>query len=119
MNDAMRCSECGETAEKVNDIEFVVEMEDKDVMITNLTGYRCAKCGVEYHSADTVEKVQRILKTVKRTPTVRFSRKLTRSGKRWVLGIPTELMDALGLKGGEVSRIHISGRKIVAEFPEE
>jgi YgiT-type zinc finger domain-containing protein len=119
MKDAMKCSVCGKTAKKVNDIEFVVDREDKEVMITNLTGYRCAQCGVEYHSADTIEKVQRILKTIKGTPKVRFARKLTRSGERWVLGIPNELMEALGLKGGEVTKLHLSGRKIVAEFPEE
>lgn len=119
MKKTMKCSECGGTAKKVEDIEFSVELEDKDVLITNLTGYRCAQCGVEYHSADTVERVQGILKAIKRTPKVHFTRKLTRSGKRWVVGIPTELMEALGLEGGEETKLRLSGRKIVAEFPPE
>jgi len=116
MKKTMKCVECGGLAEKVDDIEFSVDVGDKEVLITNLKGYRCAQCGAEYHSPETVEKVQEILKGIKKAPRVQFSRKLTRSGKRWVIGIPNEIMDALGLEGGEKTRLHLSGRKIVAEF---
>jgi YgiT-type zinc finger domain-containing protein len=116
MKKRMKCVECGGPAGKVNDIEFSVDVQDKEVLITNLIGYRCTQCGAEYHSPETVEKVQEILTGIKKAPKVQFSRKLTRSGKRWVIGIPNELMDALGLEGGEETRIHLAGRKIVAEF---
>ncbi len=119
MKKTMKCSECGGTAKFVGDIEFLVELEDRDVLIANLTGYRCAQCGMEYHSADTVERVQGILKAIKKRPKIKFARKLTRSGKRWVVGIPPEIMEALGLHGGEKTKLHVKGQKIVAEFPSE
>lgn len=119
MKKAMKCSGCGGTAKFVGDIEFLVELEDRDVLIANLTGYRCARCGMEYHSADTVERVQSILKAIKKRPTIKFARKLTRSGKRWVVGIPPEIMEALGLHGGEKTKLHVKGQNIVAEFPSE
>lgn len=119
MKKTMKCSECGGTAKFTSDIEFLVELEDRDVLIANLTGYRCTQCAMEYHSADTVERVQSILKAIKKRPKIQFARKLTRSGKRWVVGIPPEIMEALGLRGGEKTKLHVRGHKIVAEFPSE
>jgi len=101
-----------------DDLELTFDQDDKDILITNLNGYRCSECGVEYYSSKAVEKVQDIIKTLKKTPKVCFTRKLTSSGKRWVIGIPTEIMEALDLKGGEEIKLHLSGKKIVAEIPD-
>lgn len=82
-------------------------VEGRDVVVTRLTGTRCPTCGEEYLGAESVKKVEDIVKKF-RKPAIVFKCKITKSGGRRVLGIPEEIGRALGKK-----RMWISGLRMI------
>lgn len=108
----IKCVQCGTKTKEVDDITFMATVEGREVVVTRLTGTRCPTCSEEYLGAESIKKVEDIVKKF-RKPAVVFKRKITKSGGRRVLGIPEEIDRALGKK--ENVDIWLEDDKIVAE----
>lgn len=55
------CSFCkGKTVE--GEAEFMVKVEDRVLVITNVPAYICEECGEAYYTPETSEKLDRIMR---------------------------------------------------------
>ena len=80
-------------------------------------GWRCGSCGEEFIPEEEGERTIRVAKRlgVWGEP-LKLRRKLSRSGRGTVLRIPSDIEDALGLKGDEEVLVSKAGRKIIVEI---
>jgi YgiT-type zinc finger domain-containing protein len=99
----------------------LVFVEDIITVIEGFTfverGWRCTRCGEEFLSE---EESQRTIEAAKRLgiwgEPLKLKRRLSRSGRGTVLRIPSDIEDALGLKGDEEVLVSKAGRKIIVEI---
>jgi len=79
-------------------------------------GWRCTKCGEEFIPE---EEGQRTIEIARRLglwgEPLKLRRKLSRSGRGTVLRIPSDIEEALGLKGDEEVLVSKAGRRIIVE----
>ncbi len=107
-----KCPICEGTVKKVKtkaEIEGVTLAEGLDVE-------KCSKCGEEFY---TLEQMSFLRKKAQEKGVwgsgLRLRRKITRSGKRLALYLPTDIERNLKLKKGEAVDIWTEGRRIIIE----
>lgn len=95
-------------------VEDIVSKIDGHTFVER--GWRCTHCGEEFIPE---EESQRTIDVARRLgiwgEPLKLRRKLSRSGGGTVLRIPSDIGQALGLKGDETVLVSKAGRKIIVE----
>ncbi len=105
------CEICGASVKESMDLTFTAPIEGRTLIIANLSGEICPKCGEAYFDPESDEKIDEIWQKFKQ-PSIVFERKLTQSGGRRVVGIPLEIENAI-LKGKKKVKIWLEGGNII------
>jgi len=105
------CQICGANVDESKDLTFTAPIGGRTLVIANLSGEICPKCGEMYFDPESDEKVDVIWHRFKQ-PSIVFERKLTQSGGRRVVGIPIEIENAI-LQGKKNVKIWLEGENII------
>ena len=107
-----RCPACDE-GELVS-VEDILSTFDGYTFVER--GWRCTKCGEEFIAE---EEGRRTIAIAKRLgiwgEPLKLRRRLSRSGRGTVLRIPSDIEEALGLRGNEEVLVSKAGRRIIVE----
>ncbi len=100
----VKCYKC-KTPMKVGKTNFEID----GVIIKNVEAEICPKCGEEVFSAEQVIGIRKRFESI--SPSVKIERKITSaSGKKPMIYLPAEVLEAVGMKIGDVVKIAAEGK---------
>lgn len=95
-----KCIICGNEMEDKNDLIYELHRTGARVLVTNLKGHKCPRCGEVYYCADSVGVIDKVKEKIN-MPSIVFKRKITKSGSSLNLRLPRALMETMAMKGTE------------------
>lgn len=101
------CKKCGVLAKET--VIPIYEYEE-GIPLHNVTAFECPKCQEFIFTEDQVEEMERRTDLIK-VELFAFERKVTVSGRSFVINIPEALVKYMGISKGKQVRIIPAGKK--------
>lgn len=85
-----------------------LDYEARGVIVKDAEGLRCPRCGLEAFTSPQARTLERIIYSL--VPPVRLTRKISSAaGKKPVVYLPSELLEAVGARIGDKVKLCVTG----------
>jgi len=108
------CPECGGGLEESDELVFETTLSGERVVIPNLSGTRCTRCGLMGFDPKSSRAIEQ--HTASR-PSVGFERTVTNVGNRAAIYLPADIVRDMEIRAGmKVKFYPRTGKSVVLEF---
>ena len=102
------CQKCNIKCEEV-----IIDYEYKGIILRNVKALRCPKCNEELFTLEQYEAIRQRLRNV--IQPLRLKRKISTAGKKPIVYLPDDVVEAINAKVGDEIDIYVEGKKIIIE----
>jgi len=102
------CQKCNIKCEEV-----IIDYEYKGIILRNVKALRCPKCNEELFTLEQYEAIRQRLRNV--IQPLRLKRKISTAGKKPIIYLPNDVVEAIDAKVGDKIDIYVEGKKIIIE----
>lgn len=104
----VKCPNCN-----VEYIEAETDFEYGNVVLRNVKATKCPKCGQELFTPGQYRAIKDRLQSI--VQPLKLRRKITVAGKRPIVYLPEDVVNAVGVSVGDEIEIYVEGNKIIIE----
>jgi len=108
------CPECGGELEESDELVFEATLSGERIVIPNLSGTRCVKCGLMGFDPKSSRVIEQY--TASR-PSVGFERTVTNVGNRAAIYLPADIVRDMNVEAGMKVKLYSrTSKSVVLEF---
>lgn len=102
------CQKCNKQCEEV-----IIDYEYKGIILRNVKALRCPDCKEELFTLEQYEAIRNRLRNV--VQPLKLKRKISTAGKKPIIYLPDDVVQAIDAKVGDEIDIYVEGKKIIIE----
>jgi YgiT-type zinc finger domain-containing protein len=104
----MSCPKC-----KTPYTETTVDFEYGDIILRNVKALKCPSCKEELFTPEQYGQIRERIKSIAQP--LKLKRKVSTAGKKPIVYLPEDVINAVDVKVGDEIEIYVEGKKIVIE----
>ncbi len=104
----MSCPKC-----KTQYVETTVDFEYGNIILRNVKAFKCPECKEELFTPEQYGQIRERIKSVAQP--LKLKRKISTAGKKPIVYLPEDVINAVDAKIGDEVDIYVEGKKIIIE----